>query len=232
VTNRSFLVLCLMYGSQAYGWYFNITYLPQFMERQYHVLPGSLIGAIYKGGPLWMGAIGSLLGGIITDAIVRRTGDRRLGRRLCGWVGHSLTVLCFIACLFAPNATAFFVAVSLAAFLTDLAVPSAWACCQDIGGRYAAIVGAFMNTVAGLSGALAGWVTGSVLEGAIAARAAGLGLGPDNLDAAETTAALLSGYHINFCIFAALYVVAFLCWFQIDPDHHIVSPDASNGPVS
>lgn len=223
VTNRNFLALCLMYGSQAYGWYFNITYLPQFMERQYHVLPGSLVGAIYKGGPLWMGAIGCLLGGVITDAIVRRTGDRRLGRRICGWFGHSLCVVCFLLCPFAPNAFTFFLAVSMAAFLTDLTVASAWASCQDIGGRYAAIVGAFMNMVAGLSGALAGWVTGSILEHAIAAKATCLGVAVNTLTADQTTAALLHGYHVNFYCFAALYVVAFLCWFKIDPTQVITN---------
>lgn len=215
VTNGNFLALCLMYGAQAYGWYFNITYLPQFLERQYHVPANSVLGAIYKGGPLWMGALGCLFGGFITDAIVRRTGDRRYARRLCGWVGHSLCVVCFLACPFAPNAFTFFIAASLAAFLTDLTVPSAWATCQDIGGRFAGTVGAFMNMCAGLAGSLAGWITGSILESAIAAQTKTLGVAV--LTEEQTTAALIRGYHINFYSFAALYVVAFLCWFRIDP---------------
>jgi len=222
ITNGNFLTLCLMYGAQAYGWYFNITYLPQFLEQQYHMPNTSLLGALYKGGPLWLGAIGCLLGGIITDAIVRRTGNRRLGRRLCGWIGHSLCVVCFLICPIAPNAFIFFAAVSLAAFFTDLTVASAWATCQDIGGRYAAIVGAFMNMIAGLSGALAGWVTGSVLESAISARAVQLGVAATSLTPEQTNAALIHGYHINFYCFAALYAVAFLCWFKIDATRPIV----------
>ena len=213
----SFLSLCLMYSAQAYGWYFNITYLPQFLERQYGLPNSSMLGALYKGGPLLMGALGCLLGGVMTDAIVRRTGDRRLARRLCGWVGHSACVVCFLLCPLAPNAFLFFVAVSLAAFFTDLTVPSAWATCQDIGGRFAATIGAFMNMGAGLAGALAGWVTGSVLEHAIASRATALGVEATALSASETTAALLHGYHLNFYSFAVLYAVAFFAWFKIDP---------------
>ena len=87
----------------------------------------------------------------------------------------------------------------------------------DRAGRFAATVGAFMNMGAGLAGALAGWVTGSVLERAIAARAAVLGVAASELPAAETTAALLHGYHVNFYTFAVLYAVAFLAWFKIDP---------------
>jgi MFS family permease len=221
LTNGSFFALCLMYSAQAYGWYFNITYLPQFLERQYGLPNSSMLGALYKGGPLLAGALGCLLGGMITDAIVRRTGDRRRARRLCGWIGHSVCVGCFLLCPLAPNAFLFFLAVSLAAFATDLTVPSAWATCQDIGGRFAATIGAFMNTGAGLAGALAGWTTGSVLEHALAARATQLGTTIGQLTTEQTTAALLHGYHLNFYSFAALYVVAFLCWFKIDPTRAI-----------
>lgn len=58
---------------------------------------------------------------------------------------------------------------------------------------------------------------------AIVARAAQLGVEPARLSAEETTAALLHGYHLNFYSFAALYVVAFLCWFKIDPTRSITS---------
>ena len=98
-----------------------------------------------------------------------------------------------------------------------MTVPAAWATCQDIGGRYAAIVSAFMNTIAGLSGALAGWATGSILEGSLVGHAEKLGTTVAALTPEQATAGLLHGYHVNFFIFAALYVVAFLCWFKIDP---------------
>ncbi len=222
--SRSFQFTCLMYAAQAYGWWFYITYLPQFMEQQFHAPSGDLLNALYKGGPLWAGAFGTLLGGFLTDFIVRRTGNLRLGRRFCGMLGHSLCACCFLLCPLAPNAFLFFAVISFGAFLTDLAVPSAWATCQDIGGRYAAVVGAFMNMTAGCAGAVAGWATGSILDGAVASRAAELGVAVGALTAAQAEAAILRGFHINFYIFAALYVVAFLCWFKIDPTRPIEEP--------
>ena len=231
-TNGNFLTLCLMYSAQAYGWYFNITYLPQFLERQYGLPNSSMLGALYKGGPLLSGAIGCLLGGMITDAIVRRTGDRRRARRLCGWLGHSTCFACFLICPFAPNAFVFFVIVSLAAFATDLTVPSAWATCQDIGGRFAATIGACMNMGAGLAGALAGCVTGWMLDLAVAARAGALGVKTAELTFDQTTAALRHGYDVNFYSFAALYVVAFLCWFKIDPTLRLDAEPPSSPSLS
>src|SRR5262249_50779713 len=58
--------LCLMYFCASYGWYFNITYLPSFLEQQYHVEKSSLVGALYKGGPLWLGAAACPTGGWLT----------------------------------------------------------------------------------------------------------------------------------------------------------------------
>src|SRR6185437_10923315 len=71
--SRNLWALCLMYFFASYGWYFNITYLPHFLEQR-GVDPHSVVGAIYKGGPLWLGAVACLLGGFLTDSFIRRTG--------------------------------------------------------------------------------------------------------------------------------------------------------------
>ena len=61
--------------------------------------------------------------------------------------------------------------ISLAGFCTDLTMGSAWATCQDIGQRYAAIVAGFMNMIGNLGGAAANWIFGFVLERSLAAHA-------------------------------------------------------------
>jgi nitrate/nitrite transporter NarK len=224
LTSRNLQALCLMYACQTYGWYFYITYLPGFLEQHYGVPPSSALGSLYKGGPLWLGAVGCLLGGLLTDRVVRRTGNLRWGRRLFGVVGHSLTGLCFLACLAAPSAFWFFAAISLAGFFTDLAMGADWAVCQDIGRRHAAVVAGFMNMIGNLGGALAGWMSGFVLERSLAARAARLAVDVQALSAAEKTAGLMQGYRIIFLISAAVYVVGVFCWLRIDPTEAVV-PD-------
>jgi MFS family permease len=217
--------LCLMYFCAAYGWYFNITYLPKFMDRQFGFKAESFLGAIYKGGPLWMGAITCLVGGILSDWFIRRTGNRKWGRRLFGVIGHAMCALCYLGCLWANTPFLFFLAISLSAFWNDLTMGSAWAACQDIGRRYAAIVAGCMNTIGNLGGAAAGWFTGTILEIALDARAASLGVGVQDLDAVQERAGLLTGYQINFVLFAAVYVVAVILWFRIDATKP-VTPDA------
>lgn len=208
--------LCLMYFCAAYGWYFNITYLPSFLADQHHVDPKSIVGSIYKGGPLWMGAITCLIGGWLSDRFIRKTGNRKWGRRLFGLIGHALCGLCYFACIFTPTAFTFFLAVSLAAFWNDLTMGAAWATCQDIGRRYAAIVAGCMNTVGNLGGAAAGWVTGHILQLKLTAYAAAKGVAVVDLSAAEKAEGLLPGYHINFVLFGMVYMVALLFWLRID----------------
>src|SRR5262249_58152316 len=114
--------------------------------------------------------------------------------------------LCYAACVITPSAFWFFLAISLAAFWNDLTMGSAWATCQDIGRRYAAIVAGCMNTIGNLGGAVAGWATGAILQAAVARRAAAEDLAVDQLDAATRTAALGVGYQINFLVFFRVYL--------------------------
>ncbi len=215
-------ILCLMYTCQCYGWAFYMTYLPAFLEDHYGVSAESTLGAVYKGGPLWMGAIGCLLGGVLSDRFVRRTGNRGLGRRLFGVLGHALTAICFLLCPYMPNALSFFLAISLSGFFTDLAMGPAWAACQDIGRQYAGIVAGSMNMIGAVGGSLANWATGFIVQRSVAARAAGLGLAAGDLSAAQRAAGELAGYQLNFLIFAAVFVAGTFCWLLIDADKPLV----------
>jgi MFS family permease len=218
-------LLCIMYFCAAYGWYFNITYLPDFVEQQ-GVDPNSPLGAVYKGGPLWLGAIACLMGGWLTDWFIQRSGSRKWGRRLFGIIGHSLCALSLFACLLTYHTPfLFFLTISFAAFCNDLTMGPAWATCQDIGKRYAAIVAGCMNTIGNMGGALAGWLTGWILKQTLAAHAADLGKAVNDLTPAEKTAGLLPGYQINFVLFGTAYVIAVVMWFWIDSTRP-VAPEA------
>ena len=220
--SRNLWLLCLMYACQAYPWYFYITYLPKFLEEHHGVSPTSLLGAVYKGGPLWLGACGCLLGGILTDLYIRRTGNRRMGRKLFGMVGHAATGACFLVAPWAPTAFTFFLAIALAGFFTDLTMGPAWATCQDIGRRYSAIVAGFMNMVGNAGGALASFLSGAILEWSTASHAQQLGVEVGSLSPAEALAGRLSGYHVNFAVFASVCVVSVLCWSLIDASKPVV----------
>jgi MFS family permease len=225
LTSFNLWALCLMYFCASYGWYFFITYYFNFLEEQYKVEPTSLVGWLYKGGPLLVGATACLTGGVLTDRFVRRTGNRKWGRRLFGLCGHGLCALCFLASLGAPSAFWFFVVGSLASFFNDMTMGSAWATCQDIGRRYAAVVAGCMNTVGNLGGALAGYLTGTILHWSVTAYAAANSLDPQDIPAEQMAAAHATGYQINLASFAAAYMIAMALWLRVDSTQPVVGPD-------
>jgi MFS family permease len=239
VTSWNLWALCLMYFCAAYGWYFNITLLPRFLETQYSVDPKSTLGAVYKGGPLLFGAVTCLVGGFLSDRFIQRTGNRRWGRRLFGVVGHGLCAVCYLACYLVPKgpepmlAFWFFLSISMAAFWNDLIMGSAWAVCQDIGRRYAAIVAGFMNMVGNLGGAVTMVVSGWILKRSELAAVTEHGVAFKDLSPAEKAAGLLPGYDLNFLIYAGVYVAAVGFWLYVDATRPIV-PDqrspAGGGP--
>jgi MFS family permease len=225
LTSTNLWLLCLMYFCGSFGWYFNITYLPDFLKQR--GVEDDALGAVYKGGPLWLGAVACLVGGWLTDWFIRRTGNRKWGRRLFGLIGHGICALCCFSLIFAYHSPfLFFVAISLAAFFNDLTMGPAWATCQDIGKRYAAIVAGCMNTIGNLGGALAGWLTGLIVNYTLEGYAASLGRSVAKLTPAEKVAGQLPGFQINFALFAAAYVVAALLWLRIDSTR----PVAPAGP--
>lgn len=219
--------LCIMYFCASYGWYFNITYLPTFLQEQYQVDPKSLVGALYKGGPLWVGALACLSGGYLTDRVIRRTGNRKWGRRIFGVVGHGLCALCYLALMAVPNVFFFFLFLSLAAFWNDMTMGSAWATCQDIGRRYAAIVAGCMNTIGNLGGAVAGKTTGWILDASVASYASAHGLDPKALTDAERIAGQHLGYQINFISYGLVYLIAVVLWMLVDSTRP-VAPEADD----
>jgi MFS transporter, ACS family, glucarate transporter len=233
--------LCLMYFCGAYGWYFNITFLPEFLQDQFGLRHGDKWTAqwwtftLLAGLPLLFGSVACLIGGWLTDLFIKRTGNRKWGRRLFGVVGHGLCACCYfagIALLGFNSAWIFVLAIALAAFWNDITMGAAWASCLDIGGRYSGIVSGCMNTVGNLGGALAGYVTGKVLF-----------LHTAGIDKATAPATYLAAsqpaWTINLISFGAVYVIAVFLWLYFDPTqrldrepHAVPMDEVTIAPVS
>jgi MFS family permease len=194
-------LLCLMYFCAAYGWYFNITWLPDYLGETYGVTKdeyGIWAFSLLAGAPLLAGSLACLIGGLLTDAFIRRTGDRKWGRRLFGICGHGACAVCYFLSLTARSPWVFVFYVALAAFFNDLTMGSAWASCIDIGGKYAGIVSGCMNTIGNLGGAVAGYASGKVVE------------------YFTKTHSLERGWTINIISFGAVYLIAVLLWLRFD----------------
>lgn len=229
--NRNLWYICGMYICINYGWYFFMYFLPDFLKKQFAAQAGTLgdriVMAVLAGGPLLVGVLGCVIGGILTDRHVRRTGDKKWGRRLYGVIGFGgacgFYVLAIIGAL-NQNMWVFALGVAMSGFCNDLAMGPSWAVCQDIGRRYAAIVSGFMNMMGNLLGGVTTLiVTGAIMKRTVAAHRAVAEAAGTSLEDA-TRAGEIEGYIINLSLYATAYAIGILFWLKIDASKPIV-PD-------
>jgi sugar phosphate permease len=197
--SRSLVGLCLMYGGTIYGWYFYLTWLPQYLERArgFDLRHAGRLSAL----PLVSIAVGVLAGGWVSDALTRRLGPRS-GRRATGLVGLPLAALAILAAIRTPAPATATLCLSLAAGLAALAVAPAWAACLEIGGRHAGVVTGAMNSFGNLGGALSPVVVGVCLQ-------------------------RWGSWNLPLLSVAALYVGAALAWLLIDSSQEIERQNGS-----
>jgi len=201
VRSRGMWALCGMYFCAIYGWYFYITWLPTYLLRgRGFDLKAS---GWFAMAPLLAIAAGSVVGGWLSDLLVRRSG-LRAGMRGPGLVGLPLAGLCVCGAVATPDGPSAALLLAGAAGSAALGIAPAWSVCLAIGGRHAGVVSGAMNTFGNLGGALSPIVMGAVLE--------------------RTGSWDASLYSV-----AALYGVAALCWLGIDPESPIDATPPGEG---
>lgn len=141
LTNFAMWGMCLLQFGTNVSWLFLMTYLPTYLLEVHNVpiLERSLMTMV----PTWAGMVALLLGGRLTDFLVRKIGllwGRRLpmvGTRLLSGVGYALVLVLAHLPKDSPLQTpwVYVAALSLVSFGVDLGIASVWAFMQDVGGR-------------------------------------------------------------------------------------------------
>src|SRR5512134_26334 len=123
VGNRGMLALCAMYFGAIYGWYFYITWLPTYLlrGRGFDFQAMGWLASL----PLLAIAAGALLGGALSDLLVRRFGLRR-GLRVPGLVGLPLAAACVLAATATPDGSSAAFLLAGAAGSAAIGIAPAW----------------------------------------------------------------------------------------------------------
>ena len=147
--SRPLLLLCGMYFSVIYGWYFFLTWMPKYLmeARGFNLKTTGWLAML----PLLCMAVGVATGGFASDALVRRIG-RRWGRRIPGLIGLPLAAVLTVTAIQTVDAKTSAYLFALAAGLATFGVAPGWAACLDIGGQHAGVVTGAMNTFGNLGG--------------------------------------------------------------------------------
>jgi len=138
--------------SITFGWTFYITWQPTYLKEAY--------GLSFRDSQLWVGlpylcgAAGCLLGGRLSDLILRHTKNVRWARSSVGLTGLAIAGICFLAASVATGKWETVALFSIAAFSSDLFLAPYWAAITDIGGRFTGTLAGFFNMSALLGGSV------------------------------------------------------------------------------
>jgi ACS family glucarate transporter-like MFS transporter len=141
--------------------------------------------------PLYFGAVGNWLSGLLVDALYRR-GRRRVSRLGPAVLGFALGAGSLLAAASAPTVGVAVFCFSLATFGVDMTLSPGWTACQDIAGAQTGVLTGAMN-MAGNIGSFISSVTFPWLVQATGGAAA------------------------YFYVAAAMNVAGLACWFRIAP---------------
>jgi ACS family glucarate transporter-like MFS transporter len=159
--SRSVWALCLMYGFLGFSGNFYLTLLPTYLKNHRH-LSSELAGWLTS-LPFAFGVVACLVGGSVSDVIIRRWG-KRWGRRLVGATGLCLAGLAIAAVPWVDHVVALGFLLTLAFFGNDLAMAPAWAAAADIGERHTGTVAGTMNMIASFMAAIQAIAIGRLFE--------------------------------------------------------------------
>lgn len=149
--------------SFCHGWalWFFLNWMPSFFSQNYHL--NIQRSAIFSSAIFLGGVIGTTLGGVLSDMVLRRTGDVRRARRSVIVFGFLSPVLFLVPMLAtSPTLTTAAICLGCAFFLSELVTAPLWAVAMDLAPRHAATSSGIMNTglaiAATVSAPIVGWV--------------------------------------------------------------------------
>ena len=189
--SRTVWLLWAQYFCLSYGWYFYITWLPTYVREA----RGADLetGAFLAGFPLFFGGLGSFACGIAISRVAAWLGSTARARRFMAGLGCVLAGALLIVSVHISQPVLAMIAMGLASFSNDLAMPPAWGACMDVGGKYAGTLSGSMNMMGNFAGGLAPIMVGYILRWTH------------------------QNWAITFYVSAVIYFLGMFCWMFIDP---------------
>jgi sugar phosphate permease len=125
----------------AYAFLGNL--LPKYLEEAHHMDPGN--AGAWAMLPMAAVAFGTVFGGVLIDAVYRRTGSKRLSRCGVGCASLLLAALFCATALLGLGPAGALVGLGAAAFCFGFSHPATFSTVMDVGGRHTALVMAVLN---------------------------------------------------------------------------------------
>jgi sugar phosphate permease len=195
---KRIMPVTLVFFCHAWTLWLYLSWLPSFFVGEYGIdLKHS---ALFTSGVFLAGVVGDTAGGMLTDAIYRRTGDLNKARRnviVWGFLGSLLLLSCV---LFVRNTTVITLCLAGALFCLEATEGPIWAVPMDVAPAYAGVASGFVSTAAGLAAIVSPLAFGMVTD-------------------------LTGSYRLPFVMSIALLLIGVVIAFWIRPDRRLPMPN-------
>jgi len=148
----------------CYGWtlWLYLNWLPLFFKNSYNLDIKS--SALFASGVFFAGVLGDSLGGILSDDILRRTGNVRLARLSVTVLGFGGALASLFPILFTRDITVVAGCLSAGFFFAELVIGPMWSVPMDIAAKYSGTAAGIMNTGSALAAIVSPLVAGFVID--------------------------------------------------------------------
>ncbi|HVS38967.1 MAG TPA: MFS transporter [Gemmataceae bacterium] len=179
--------------------------------------------------PQWLGVVGGLVGGALSDYLLVRTGSRRIARQA---LAAAALVACLVLYAFAyviPDPTLATLTAAASFFIFSFSAPCAYALTMDMGGRNLGVVFGAMNMLGNFGAAAFTWAAPQLTDWvhverppAFAAGVVGMSASPLAQGPLVAAPNVLAGpphdWTPTLILFFAMHVAALLCWLPLNPN--------------
>ncbi len=192
LTSPGLWAMSLYYICGGFGWSFFVSWMPRYMKDVHGV---SFEKSEWSAAlPLFCGGISCLVGGMLSDALVRRTGWRRLGRAIFPVTGCLVSAIAMFAIPHVKSERDAVILMCIAATAFDFGQAANWASIVDMGGRYAGTATGFINMLGNLGGATQPWIGSRLFN--------------------------FYGWNVLFAVYGCAFLFAMTTWAFIHPTRH------------
>ena len=190
-TSRSLWGLAFVYVFGSFGFSFFLSWMPKFLKNVHHIDydKSEWMSAL----PMFCAGIASLLGGWISDRLVRRTGRKRFARALLPVAGSLFAAVAIFGLRYAHTANQAVVLMCITMAAYDIGLGAKWAAIIDIGGPHSGVAAGFVNMLGNLGGNFLQPFIGAMIFDRF-------------------------GWPTLFAVYAATYLLAAAMWLFITPD--------------
>jgi MFS family permease len=161
LTKRMFPVTIVMF---AYGWTYwvFVSWLPLYFANQHgtNLKNSALLTSLL----FFAGLIGNTVGGVVSDAILKRTGRNRLARCSIVFVSLIGTATFLIPCLIATDLTTVVILLAAAMFFLELTIAPMYAIPMDISKDFAGLGSAYIIMGVAIAGIVSPVVFGWLID--------------------------------------------------------------------